>query len=201
MNNSMVPNETMSTTLSSFSQTTPSSSVLDDILVYPSAPENTKKSVNKVQIPNFMTSETSMKILLDQKLKKAREMAEKQKRLKEREEKREAKKKETERKKKEIERKKKEREQKKREREQTRREKEQNTKKKRRNIEVNSDDEVYNENICKVYLVGYEPTDDELLPWVMCDKCNMWMHIDCVPCGVDMTPIENDEQFFCHSCM
>ena len=86
-----------------------------------------------------MTSETSMKILLDQKLKKAREMAEKQKRLKERE----AKKKETERKKKE-------REQKKREREQTTREKEQNTKKKRRNIEVNSDDEVYNENICKV---------------------------------------------------
>ena len=121
MNNAMAPNETMITTLSSFSQTTPSSSILDDILVNPSAPENTKKSVNKVQIPNFMTSETSMKILLDQKLKKAREMAEKQKRLKEGEEKREAKKKETERKKKE-------REQKKREREQTRREKEQNTK-------------------------------------------------------------------------
>ena len=40
---SMVPNETMITTLSSFSQTTPSSSILDDILVYPSAPENTKE--------------------------------------------------------------------------------------------------------------------------------------------------------------
>ena len=71
------------------------SPVLDEILVYPSAPDNlkTKPKKNKVTIPNFMTSETSMKILLDQKLKKARELAEKQKRLREREEKREAKKK------------------------------------------------------------------------------------------------------------
>ena len=51
------------------------SPVLDEILVYPSAPDNTKKlKNNKVTIPNFMTSETSMKILLDQKLKKARSL-------------------------------------------------------------------------------------------------------------------------------
>jgi hypothetical protein len=43
-----------------------------------------------------------------------------------------------------------------------------------------------------IFLAIYTPTDDELLPWVMCNKCFMWMHIECVPIGVDMTPIEND---------
>ena len=93
-----VPNPTAVSTLGSLSPTTPSSSILDDILVYPSAPENAKKRRNRVIIPNFMTSETSMKILLDQKLKKAREVTEKQKQLKQREEKREVKQKEMERK-------------------------------------------------------------------------------------------------------
>ena len=73
-----VPNPTAISTLHSLSPTTPSSSILDDILVYPSAPENAKKPRNKVIISNFMSSETSLKILLDQKLKKAREMAVKQ---------------------------------------------------------------------------------------------------------------------------
>ena len=63
------------------------SPVLDDILVYPSASDHTKKAKNKISVPNFMTGEASMKILLDEKLKKSRELAEKQKRLREREEK------------------------------------------------------------------------------------------------------------------
>ena len=62
--------------------------------MYPSASDNSNKlKNNKAKLPNFMTSESSMKILQDQKFKKARELAEKQKRLREREEKREAKKK------------------------------------------------------------------------------------------------------------
>lgn len=93
---------------------------------------------------------------------------------------------------------------KKREQQQKKREKEQNTlKKKRKNMqqEVNQDNEVFDENTCKVCLISYEPTDDELRPWVMCDKCGMWMHIACVPVGVDMTPIESDEEFFCYECI
>jgi hypothetical protein len=67
------------------------SPVLDDILVYPSTTSQPKKGRNKVSVPNFMTGEASMKILLDEKLKKLRELAEKQKRLREQEEKKEAK--------------------------------------------------------------------------------------------------------------
>ena len=33
------------------------------------------------------------------------------------------------------------------------------------------------ENTCKVCLAQYMSTDDEELPWVMCDSCNMWMFI------------------------
>ena len=29
------------------------------------------------------------------------------------------------------------------------------------------------ENVCKLCLVPYE-----LLPWVMCDRCKWWIHID-----------------------
>ena len=57
------------------------------------------------------------------------------------------------------------------------------------------------ENTCKICLAQYMLTDDEDLPWVMCDGCNMWMHIECIPFGVDLSPIENDEQFFCHDCI
>lgn len=131
-----------------------------------------------------MTSEASMKILLDEKLKKSRELAEKQKRLREREEKREAKKKE-------VEEKKKLREQKK-----TRK----NGRKRNAGKKVQQELE-YDENTCKVCLAQYMPTDDEDLPWVMCDGCNMWMHIECIPFGVDITPIDNDQQFFCHDCI
>ena len=157
-----------------------SSSIFDDILVYPSAQESVKKPRNNVKIPNFMTSDRAMKILLDEKLKKAREVAEKQKKLREKAEKREAKRKEAERKKKEK----------------VEKKKQNPTKRKRKSMEIE-----LSENTCKVCLVDYQPTDDEECPWVMCDKCLAWMHIECVPIGVDMTPIDDDEQFFCHECM
>ena len=43
-------------------------------------------------------------------------------------------------------------------------------------------------------------SDDENLPWVMCDQCELWMQTGCIPVGVDQTPIDNEEQFFCHDC-
>lgn len=71
--------------------TQPTSSVINEILTYPSQPseKNTKdrKKSAKKSIPNFLNNEASLAILRDEKLKKAREVAEKQKKLKEREKK------------------------------------------------------------------------------------------------------------------
>ena len=188
-----------SASLNSSDQVTTSSRVspaLDDILVYPCALDNAKKRKNKVSIPNFMTSEASMKILLDEKLKKAREVAEKQKRFREREEKREAKKKEVQAKKKEAEARKKLKQQK------TKRTNGRRGTNGKQNVSKPVQEEVEcDENTCKICLAQYMSTDDEELPWVMCDSCNMWMHIECIPFGVDLTPIDNDEEFFCHSCI
>ena len=153
------------------------SPILDDILVYPSAIDHPKKTNNKLSLPNFMTSEASMKILLDEKLKKSRELAEKQKRLREREEKKEAKKKKMEEKKKTP----------------------KKTAAKRKATKLQQSVEC-DENTCKICLAQYMLTDDEDFPWVMCDECKFWMHIECIPIGVDLTPIDNGEQFFCHDC-
>jgi len=70
------------------------STVLEKIIICPSAPENTnarRKNVKR-SLPNFLNKESSMKILLDAKLTKSRELVEKKKKLREREEKKEAKK-------------------------------------------------------------------------------------------------------------
>ena len=53
-----------------------------------------------------------------------------------------------------------------------------------------------NDKSCKVCWHEYSPSDDENLPWVMCDLCELWTHIECIPIGVDQTPIDNDDQFF-----
>lgn len=42
--------------------------------------------------------------------------------------------------------------------------------------------------------------DVENMPWVMCDECKFWMHIDCIPFGVDTSQIDNREKLFCHDC-
>ena len=44
---------------------------------------------------------------------------------------------------------------------------------------------------CKVCWQEYSPSDDKNLPWVMSDQCELWMHIDCIPVGVDQTPIDS----------
>ena len=136
--------------------------------------------------------------MLDEKLKKARDVAAKQKKLREKEEKREAKKREQEEKKRKIEEKKREKENK-------------APAKKRKVTKAKQDGRQWreelsatlrreNENICKLCLVNYDPSDDENMPWVQCDDCKGWMHICCVPISVDTTAIENNEPFFCHEC-
>lgn len=127
-----------------------------------------------------------MKILLGAKLKKARELAAKKKKLREREEKKEAKRRNQEAKKREVQ----ERKQKKNQKS-TEKERSAGKRKKRATSEREWRRSLpqQNDNSCKVCWQKY-------LPWVMCDQCELWMHIDCIPIGVDKTPIDNDRQFF-----
>ncbi|XP_044183850.1 uncharacterized protein LOC122964359 [Acropora millepora] len=172
------------------------SPVLQEVLTYPSAPESNKTKKNKRSLPNFMNSEDSLRIMRDEKLKKAREVAAKQKKLREREERKEA-----------I---RKEKEDKKRKMEEKKRVKEKSStikKAKKRKVSQSSKGKQWRqgltlgENICKVCLCEYDEADVENMPWVMCDECKYWMHIDCIPLGVDITSIENGDNFFCHDCM
>lgn len=72
------------------------SPVIRENLIYPTAKErvhnNAKRKSVKRAIPCFMNGEAALKHLLDEKMKKAREVGAKQKKLREKEEKREAKK-------------------------------------------------------------------------------------------------------------
>ena len=175
------------------------STVLEEIIIYPSAPDNNNASRKntKKTLPNYLNGEASMKILLDVKLKKARELAAKQKKLREREEKKEAKRRNQEAKKREVQERKQKKNQKFTEKERSagkRRKRATSGREWRRSLPQQND------NSCKVCWQEYSPSDDENLPWVMCDQCELWMHIDCIPIGVDKTPIDNDRQFFCHDC-
>lgn len=70
------------------------STVLEEIIIYPSAPNNNNASRKntKKTLPNYLNGEANMKILLDAKLKKVRELAAKQKKSREREKERSARK-------------------------------------------------------------------------------------------------------------
>lgn len=184
--------------------TSPSSTVspvIQEILTYPTVEErvnnNTKRKSVKRAIPHFTNSEAAMKLLLDEKLKKARKVVAKQKKLREKE-KREAKKREQEERKRKIE----EKKCKKKNKAPAKKRKVAKAKKDgrqwREELSVTLDQE--NENSCKICFVNYEPSDDENMLWVQCDDCKKWMHICCVPTSVDTTPVENDEPFFCHEC-
>lgn len=37
--------------------------------------------------------------------------------------------------------------------------------------------------------------------WVMCDECKYWMYIDCILLGVDISLIDNGDNFFCYDCI
>ena len=149
-----------------------------------------------------------MKILLDEKLKKARQLAEKQKKLQEREKKKEERHKKLEeeklrkeqRKKEIADRKKKDQEKpvNKRKRKSTKSQSRGNRGKTWRESVANLIDG--QDDVCNICLQEYLPTDDENNPWVLCDGCQSWMHIDCVPFGVDIATINRNESFFCHAC-
>lgn len=181
--------------------------VLKEILTYPTLEANgpPKRKNIKRSIPNFVSGPESMKILLDEKLKKARQVAEKQKKMVEVE------KKKTERQER-LKEDKIRKEQKKKEREESLKKKEDEKKKarnkrtKRKAAETNLaskakkwrheleyDDD---ENICNICLQERLSTDDENNPWLMCECCHKWMHVVCVPLSFDIP----NEAFCCHEC-
>lgn len=170
--------------------------MLPEVLTYPSAPESNKTKKNKRSLLNFMNSEESLRIMRDEKLKKARDVATKQKKLREREERKEPKRKENEDKKRKMEEKK------------HVKEKSSTTKKaKKRKVSQRSKAKQWRqgltlgENSCKVCLCEYDEADVENMPWVLCDECEYWMHIDCIPLGVDISSLDNGDNFFCNDCI
>lgn len=184
-----------------------SAAVLREILTYPTLEANAppKRKNVKRSIPNFVSGPESMQILLDEKLKKARQLAEKQKKLKETEKKKEERRKK-------LEEEKSRKEQRKRERDATRKKKDQGkvgTKRTKKSTKSLADkakkwrQSVVNEEegLCAICLQEYLSTDDENNPWILCNRCKTWMHIDCVPLGVDIDIINrNEAAFLCHEC-
>ena len=180
--------------------------VLRDILTFPTLEASGPPKCKNVKrsIPNFVSGPESMQILLDEKLKNARQLAEKQKKLQERENKKEERRKKQEEEKLNKEKRKKERADRKkkdqgnsgskRARKSDSQRQASRGKKWRQNLVENE------ENLCSICLQEYIPTDGENNPWVLCDGCNCWMHINCLPLGVDISSIYSNEEFFCHVC-
>ena len=179
--------------------------VLREILTFPTLDASGPPKCNvKRSIPNFVSGPESMQILLDEKLKKARQLAEKQKKLQERENKKEERRKKQEEEKLNKEKRKKERADRKkkdhgtsgskRARKSDSQSQASRGKKWRQNLVENE------ENLCSICLLEYLSTDGENNPWVLCDGCNFWMHINRLPLGVDISSIHSNEDFFCHVC-
>ena len=180
--------------------------VLREILTFPTLDASGPPKCKNVKrsIPNFVSGPESMQILLDEKLKKARQLAEKQKKLQERENKKEERRKKQEEDKLNKEKRKKERADRKkkdhgtsgskRARKSDSQSQASRGKKWRQNLVENE------ENLCSICLQEYLSTDGENNPWVLCDGCNFWMHINCLPLGVDISSIHSNEDFFCHVC-
>lgn len=171
------------------------SPLLQEVLTYPSAPKNSTatKGSKKRALPNFMNSEESLRIMRDEKLKKARDVAAKQKKLREREGKKEAKRKEQE--------------EKKRKREEKKREKGKSTTAKKRKVSQRNKGKQWRQGLpfdvksCEVCLCEHDEADAENIPCIMCHKCQSWMHISCIPIGVDISSVDNGGNFICHDCI
>ncbi|CAB3996954.1 tigger transposable element-derived 6-like [Paramuricea clavata] len=188
--------------------------ILTSFFIYTIQPKGPPKRVNaKRTIPNFISGPTSKQILLDEKLKKARQLADKQKRLYETQQRKEEKRKKVEDEKIRKEKKKQEKERMKEQKQKTRNIK--GAKKtsscgrsdgrmhrnlKRTCLTFSNDTESIDENICSMCSEEYLPIDDENNPWVMCDSCNLWMHIECIPMEFDVDVLHSEEPFYCHQC-
>jgi hypothetical protein len=142
-----------------------------------------------------MNSEASMVVMREDKLKKAKEVAEKQKRFREREEKKEYRRKEEEEKKRKAEKIKSGKVKAAKVTKKKKTSAKDKGKQWRQALSLEHND-TNSENICQVCLGEYDEADDENMPWVMCDNCKLWMHMDCIPIGIDTSPITNDVDFF-----
>ena len=174
------------------------SPVLQELLTYQSLPENNSAKKKKRSLPNFMNSEVSQNHAR-RKIEKSKRTCRKGEENSRKEDKKEAKRKEQE--------------ENKRKKEEKNREKEKSasTKKtKKRKVSQRKGKQwrkdllfEYNdisENNCKVCLTEYDEGNGENMPWVMCVESKYWMHVECIPFGVNTSQIHNGDKFFCHDC-
>ena len=190
--------------------------MLKEILTYPTLePKGPPKRKNlKRTLPNFVSGPEAMQLLLDEKLKKARQLAEKQKKMRDKEAKKEEKRKRSEEEKvrKQLEREEKKRKQKANKnasnertrktgkvtkRSQTRRAKGKQWRQQQCTESTSSAVTNEEDDICNICLQEYFLSDVENNPWVQCGSCKSWMHICCIPIGLDV----GNKPFVCHQCM
>ncbi len=53
-------------------------------------------------------------------------------------------------------------------------------------------------NTCSLCLAPYQGIEDSLM-WVECSTCKDWMHVQCIPVGIDITGVfDENAPFHCH---
>ena len=171
-------NETPTSYSALNSSSVSSTTILKEILTYPTLETNvkTKKKNVKRALPNFVSRPESVHLLLDETHKKARQMAEKQQRLREKEKKKE-------------ERQWKAEDAKAQKPSGRKRKIKTKTFKKSRNSNERSGGESTlsrDEDICSICFEDYNLTDDENDPWIMCDECDSCMHMNCLPFEIEL---------------
>lgn len=179
-----------------------SGEVLKEILTYPTLePKGPPKRKNlKRTLPNFVSGPEAMQLLLHEKLKKARQLADKQKKMRHKEAKKEEKRKRIV---KEKVRKQLEREEKKKKQKANKNASNERTKKSGKVTKRSQTPRAkgkqwrQQDDICNICLQEYFLSDVENNPWVQCGPCKSWMHISCIPIGLDV----GNKPFVCHPCM
>ncbi|XP_068756525.1 uncharacterized protein [Montipora capricornis] len=171
-----------------------------------------KRKNLKRTLPKFVSGPEAMQLLLDEKLKKARQLAEKQKKMRDKEAKKEEKRKRIE---EEKVRKQLEREEKKKKQKANKNASNERTRKtgkvtkrsqtprakgkqwRQQQCTESTSSAVTNEedDICNICLQEYFLSDVENNPWVQCGSCKSWMHICCIPIGLDV----GNKPFVCTS--
>ncbi len=67
-----------------------------------------------------------------------------------------------------------------------------------RKTKQNSSSTMTNANTCSLCLAPYLGDNDESM-WVECSLCKEWMHVHCIPLGINLEGISNvDIPFYCH---
>ena len=196
-----------------FNQLNSSGEVLKEILTYVLIRPPKRKNLKRT-LPNFVSGPEAMQLLPHEKHKKARQLADKQKKMRHKEAKKEEKRKRIveEKVRKQLEREEKKKKQKANKNASNERAKKSGKVTKRsqtprakgkqwrqQQCTESTSSVVTNEedDICNICLQEYFLSDVENNPWVQCGSCKSWMHICCIPIGLDV----GNKPFVCHPCM